>query len=123
MSTYALWLDHEHAKVFHFTPDKLTHFQLKHHQAEHHSAKNQSDLVHKKFFDEIRQKLKGADRLMVMGPGTAKNHFKNYLDEHDKGLAKKIVAFKTVDHPTDHQLVAIARELLGEEILWKGLNG
>jgi len=47
---------------------------------------------------------------LVLGPSTAKLHFRDYVLEHASTLHFTIVGVETVDHPTDKQLVAYVRE-------------
>jgi stalled ribosome rescue protein Dom34 len=64
------------------------------------------------FFQEVATNLADADRLLILGPGVAKHHFRSYLVEHLPALAKKLVGCETVDHPTDNQIAAFAQKFL-----------
>ena len=79
----------------------------------HHTA-NKNDSKHKdspRFFDSVAKHLKTFnDRVLLVGPGVAKNHFITYLEtHHQKDLALRIVGTETIDHPTDAEIVAYAR--------------
>jgi hypothetical protein len=49
-----------------------------------------------------------------MGPGLAKNHFKDHLASHQANtLAKKIIGMETIEgfeHKTENQMLASARK-------------
>ena len=48
--------------------------------------------------------------MLVFGTHTAQADFKHYVLKHRPETAKRIVAYETVDQPTEHQLVALARK-------------
>lgn len=48
--------------------------------------------------------------VLVVGPGSAKHEFVKYLARNHPGaIEEHVAAVETVDHPTDGQLVALAR--------------
>jgi hypothetical protein len=46
----------------------------------------------------------------VTGPAQAKDEFKAHCARHDKDIDKAIVGVVTSDHPSDGQLVAMAKQ-------------
>ena len=48
-------------------------------------------------------------RILVVGPSVTKLRFLRYAQEHDRALESRIAGIETVDHPTDRQIVAYAR--------------
>jgi hypothetical protein len=58
----------------------------------------------------VAQALKGVHEVLVAGPAQAKDEFRAHCKTHDKAVDKAIVAVITSDHPTDPQLVAMARQ-------------
>ena len=48
--------------------------------------------------------------VLVTGSRTGLADFKHYADKHRPDIAKHIVAYETVDHPTQGQLLALARQ-------------
>lgn len=111
MSIYAILIDSEHAKVFDFNDGEVTHHAYHRHEPQHHTGHSQ-DQEHKSehFFHQVAEHLTGATHLLLMGSGLGKEHFKTHLESHHHDLAKVIVGVETVDHPTDGQIVAHARE-------------
>lgn len=111
-----VWLDHAESRIFSFNPTDVnevhTHSHPPHRQVHHKSGtigtgKSDED---NNFFLGIAKELDGAGEVLVVGPGGAKLHFIRYLHRHDPALETKLVGVETVDHPTDHQVVAYARQ-------------
>jgi stalled ribosome rescue protein Dom34 len=111
-----VWMDHARAHVFDVdtrgtepltvrAPTHPIHRHPKGPTAEH----NHPDDAHH-FFREVARSLEGAERILVVGPSTAKLQFLRYASQHDRTLEPRIVGIETVDHPTDGQLVAHAKK-------------
>jgi stalled ribosome rescue protein Dom34 len=113
MSIYAILIDSQNAKVFAFAGGEVTHHAYHRHEPAHHTGHTvDAEKNSEHFFHEVATHLTGATQLLLMGPGLGKEHFKSHLEKHHAhDLAQKIVAVDTVDHPTDPQLVAHAREV------------
>jgi stalled ribosome rescue protein Dom34 len=110
----AVWLDHDEARIFHVdakTLDEKTLHAPTHHVHRHPKAEDRDhpDDAHH-FFQAVARELQGAERVLVAGPSTAKLHFIRYAFQHDRTLEPRIVGVETVDHPTDRQLVAYAKQ-------------
>ncbi|MBY0471805.1 hypothetical protein K2X30_11620 [bacterium] len=120
MSIYAIWIDRENARIFHFSTEKMERKHLQSRHPDHHTHPlDQMDFqkMEHHFFKEICLHLKETTRLLILGPGVAKYHFQTYLMEQVPDLAKKLVACVTVDHPTDAQIGAAASKFFGMDIL------
>src|SRR5258708_35439410 len=111
----AVWSDHQEAHVFRVTagsfdesvveaPTHHTHRHPKGPTAEHHHP----DDMHR-FFADVAKALGSAERILVMGPSTAKLQFLRYLREHTPVLEPRAVGIETVDHPTDRQIISTIR--------------
>jgi stalled ribosome rescue protein Dom34 len=110
---YVIWLDSEKAQIFSLKTSGIEKSHLEKGGVDHHSRHNNdrhedSDQEH--FFRDLAVKVKDAQKLLVMGPGLAKNHFKSHLETHAANLAKKIIGIENSDHPTDNQILAAARK-------------
>ena len=112
MSTYVVWMDNHHAKLFKIAPgsiekQKLDHKEIKHHNS--HDPNNHKDS--ERFFSDLAHNLADANEVLLLGPGLGKNHFKSHLDKHNThGLAQKVVGIETCDHPTDNQILELSRK-------------
>ena len=113
MTSFAILIDSQNAKVFGFTGGEVTPHSYHRSEPEHHTSHSQEhDKDSEHFFHQVASHLTGATHLLLLCHGLGKEHFKNHLEKHHhKDLASKILAVETVDHPTDAQVVAQAREL------------
>ena len=48
--------------------------------------------------------------MLLAGPGIARNQFRDWCGAHQTAVAGAIVDSVSADHPTDAQLVAMARQ-------------
>jgi stalled ribosome rescue protein Dom34 len=113
----AVWIDHKEARLYRFEPGSVDETTV---AAPHHSIHNkhprgsEGPKAHpddaKRFFHEVARALEGAEEILVVGPSTAKLEMIRYLHHHEHTLEQKIVGVETVDHPTDAQIVAYARQ-------------
>lgn len=113
MSFYALWIDHDHAKLFNFAPEGevVTDLKNQHHQ-NHHTGHFQNEKLEqqKKFYAEVGSHLSSNGKLLVLGPSQAKAEFKKFLEEHDKrNLAQTIIAVETLDQMSEGQIRDFAK--------------
>jgi stalled ribosome rescue protein Dom34 len=124
MSQHAIvFIDHEHAKVFHLDGIDAHGASLKQH-AHHksHSAKHKVDgkAQHDhKLFEEVVKEMQSAQEILVVGPGTAKNELIHHIEQKAKNLQSRICAVEAVDHPTDKQLVALAKQRFKTIDMWR----
>lgn len=113
----AVWLDHKEARAFAFHPDTADETTVvgPPHNDHHKWTRGQEGIKEhpedlKRFFHDIVLALHGVESLLIVGPGSAKLEFLRYVHTHDRALEAAIVGIETVDHPTDGQIVAYARE-------------
>jgi stalled ribosome rescue protein Dom34 len=112
----AVWIDGEEARVFHVRKkgfDEATVHSPKHRVHLHPKddltrTRNHPD-DERHFFRELAGTLKDADRILVLGPSTAKLLFLRYLHQSDPGLEARIIGLETADHPSDGQIAAHVR--------------
>jgi hypothetical protein len=111
----AVWIDHNEARIFHVDAEQLDALTIEapaHHVHRHPKGPtaehNHPDDLHH-FFQAVARALEGAERVLIVGPSTAKLQFIRYAHKHDPALEPRIVGVETVDHPTDPQLVAYAK--------------
>jgi stalled ribosome rescue protein Dom34 len=111
----AVWLDHHEARVFHVDLDGFDESRLEtpHRHVHRHPKGAAEPHEHpddmNRFFHEVARALDDAERVLVVGPSTAKLQFLKYVHTHESKLGPRIVGMETVDHPTDAQLIAYAR--------------
>ncbi len=113
MANFVVFIDLEHAKIFELHGEQVESHLIHRHEIRHHSGVEKEQNNHKnadKFFHGVATHLKVAHELLILGPGLAKTHFKDHLEKHDPEIGKKVVGVETVDHPTDGQMVALAKK-------------
>ena len=76
----------------------------------HHSPAGGHASHDENFYHSIAEALKGVHEILVTGPAQAKDEFKAHCERHDKAIAKAIVGVIASDHPSDGQLVAMAKQ-------------
>jgi stalled ribosome rescue protein Dom34 len=103
-----VWTDHEAARVLLFDSEHVQAHKVRassHYTRQHHSAVR----TEHEFFSEVCDALKGIDEVLVTGSRTSVADFRHYTEKHRPHVASQIVGYEVVDHPTDPQLVALAR--------------
>jgi stalled ribosome rescue protein Dom34 len=115
----AVWIDHREAQVFRITTDHIDeqtvrvpqHMHRKHPKLSQGAQDHPGDTRH--FFHAVSRSLDGAEKILVVGPATAKREFVQYVHQHEHTIEPHIVGIETVDHPTNGQLVAYAKKYFG----------
>jgi hypothetical protein len=116
-----VWLDHHTASIHTFGAGDAQTRRIK---AHHHSTpQHNSDVraVHE-FFGEVCDALAAEKEVLVTGSHTALADFKHYVVKHRDALEPRIAGWEVVDHPTDGQLVAFARDFFVRYDNLKGMR-
>ncbi|MES1200376.1 MAG: hypothetical protein ABUS57_02895 [Pseudomonadota bacterium] len=102
-------IDHHSALVQQFDPDEVHAEKVKDHK--HYTRQHGSAVrTEHEFFGEVCDALADIPEILIAGGHEAQADFRHYIAHHRPALASKIVGWETVDHPTDAQLVALARK-------------
>lgn len=109
MSTFhaIVWLDHQQAHVLMFDP---MHIEAQHIKARSHHKHQGKGNDLSAFFSDIAHALQGSHEILLVGPGQAHHQLHAWIQTHDKTLAPSVVDSAPADHPSDGQLVAMARQ-------------
>jgi hypothetical protein len=134
MSTFhaIVWIDRREAHVVMFDREHIESERIKsrsHHKATgghagtHHQMHGRGPSVSgghspegghsssdEDFYHEVAQALNGVHEILVTGPAQAKDEFRAHCKRHDKAVDAAIVDVVSSDHPSDGQLVAMARQ-------------
>jgi stalled ribosome rescue protein Dom34 len=110
MTTFhaVVWMDHTLAHVLMFDKEHV--------EAQRVKARSQHTLKHghvgadKEFFAQIAAALDGVSEVLLTGPTNAKVEFRDYCKHNAHALDKAVVDVVNADHPSDPQLVAMARQ-------------
>ena len=104
-----IWTDHQSAQVLQFDAEHVLAHKVRthtHHTAQHGSAVR----TEHEFFGDVCDALDGVAQVLVTGSHTAIADFRHYADKHRPQTAPRIVGYEVVDHPSENQLVALARK-------------
>lgn len=102
------WIDHHHALVQQFDATEVRAETVKEHR--NYTRQHGSGVrTEHEFFGEVCDALMGIGEILVTGSHTAQADFKHYVEKHRPALTSRIVGWETVDHPTDGQLLALAK--------------
>jgi stalled ribosome rescue protein Dom34 len=111
-----VWIDHHEAKIFQFDStevDATTIHSTHPHEHIHHKA-NARDSGHAPvdtaYLQQVARALQHAGVVLVTGPASAKKELVTYMEREYPALASRIAAVQALDHPTDGELVKLARE-------------
>lgn len=122
MSAAIVWMDHNEAKIFRLAagqkPGAEKVESSAHGRGAGHSRKQEHDL--EKFFHDVARQLESTKEVLLVGSGTGKQEFRHFLEKHRPVLAKNVVGDVTVDHPTEPQMLALARKYFKTYDLYSG---
>jgi stalled ribosome rescue protein Dom34 len=111
-----IWIDHHEARVFHFSLTDVERLVLHpDHPTKHiHHKANSIGSGHasadREFLHDVAESVADAGEVLITGPANAKTELVKHIHDHDPTLMKIIVGVESVDHPSDAQLVAYARQ-------------
>ena len=110
----AVWIDHQEAKIYGIDAKNVDAIKI---DAPHHVHRyptvtaehnHPADAPH--FYADVVRALEDAQEILIVGPGNAKLGLIKYVHKHHPALEPKVIGVETVDHPSDGQLVAYARQ-------------
>lgn len=118
----AMWIDHQQAYIFEFqnkkviekyfakkTDTKLIESSQKFAHAKEHQ---------KVFYHNIALELGEPDKLLLLGPGVAREEFKHHCEfHHHEELAKRIISSMPMkSHPRKSEILKVSRNYFDKEI-------
>ncbi|MFZ2989671.1 hypothetical protein [Ideonella sp.] len=103
-----IWMDHQEAHVVQFDAESIDAQRVK--ARSHHPRKHDNDTrAQHAYFEQIADAATGVTEVLLVGPGLAHGEFLGWCEKHRAAIAKAVVGSEKADHPTDAQLVAMAR--------------
>ena len=103
------WIDHHSAQVLQFDAVQVHDETIREHV--HYTRQHGSQVRSEhEFFGEICDALAGINAVLVAGSHTAQADFRHYVDKHRPAVQPQIVGWETIDHPTEGEIVKLARE-------------
>jgi len=103
------FVDHQSAQVLQFGSEQVLEHKVHEHlkfTRQHHSGVR----TEHEFFGQVCDALDGIAEVLVVGGHSGLADFKHYVDKHRPLTAPRIAGYEVVDHPTENQLVALARK-------------
>ena len=104
-----LWIDHHAAHVVRLLENEK-HETTEVHGTKHHQTHNKrQDDGHRRTLDpeyaeRVAEACAGIERILLVGPSTAKDELRHYLEAKHPELAKRIAGVEAADHPTPGEL-------------------
>lgn len=111
MSLYhaVAFVDHESARVLQFDSTQVVERKI--HSHKHLTRQHASGVrTEHEFFAAVCDALDGIAEVLVVGRHTGIADFRHYVDKHRPQAAARIVGYEVADHPSENQLVALARK-------------
>jgi stalled ribosome rescue protein Dom34 len=109
MSTFhaVVWMDHQEAHVVMFDREHIEAQRIQSRSHHKHQGKAGDTAA---FYAEVAKAITGTHEVLVTGPGSARNEFRGWCTSYQKGIAATVVDSISSDHPSDAQLVAMAKQ-------------
>jgi len=104
-----VWVDHQSAQVLRFDAEHIAASKIRahtYHTAQHGSAVR----TQHEFFGEVCTVLAGIPETWIVGSHTSIADFRHYVEKHRPDVAPHICGWELADHPTEKQLIALARK-------------
>jgi hypothetical protein len=111
-----IWIDHHQAKVFRFNASDVDRDVIRPHDPTvhlHHKANTVGSghaPVDKDFLRRVTESVSGAGAIMIVGPASAKTELAAHIVAHAPSLSARVSTVEAADHPSDGELVALARK-------------
>ena len=86
---------------------KSTHTNLHHKSG---AIGNGRAPIDEKYLHSVIQSVIKSEEILVTGPGSAKLELIKHVHRHDPQMSEKIIGVETVDHPSDKEVLAFARD-------------
>lgn len=102
-------VDHQRAQVPQFDAEHVQAHKVKAHS--HPTARHGSKVrTEQESFSAVCDALGGIATVLVAASKTGLADFRHHVQTHRPLLASRIVAYEAVDHPSENQLIAMARQ-------------
>ncbi len=103
------YIDRHAAKVVQFDSESSEIKRLSEHTVNTRQHNSGVRTEHE-FFAEVCTALANISSVLVVGSHLSQAAFKHYVEAHRPALSRQIIGWETVDHPTDGELIALARD-------------
>jgi len=109
LSHAVAWIGHLDAHVIQFSAQQSTDERVKQRA---HFTRQQGNQVRgqHEFFGEVCEALAGVRSVLAVGHREPQTAFRQYVSKHRPALALRIAGWQTIDHPTEPEVLKLARE-------------
>jgi hypothetical protein len=107
-SHMVIWLDHERARILRFGPTGIQAHQVLAPAPRTASSQGRVRALHA-FFGEICESSRDVADWLVTGPHAALWDFRHFVADHRPADVDLIFGYQAFDHPSDRQLIDLAR--------------
>jgi len=102
-------IDHHTAQIMQFDAEQVQVQKVKAHT--HHTRQHGSSVrTEHEFYGEVCDALADINEVLVVGSHTAQSDFRHYVEKHRSAVGSQIVGWETIDHPSEGELLAFARQ-------------
>jgi len=110
-----VWIDHHEARIFQFNQEESARTTVRsshpqehrHHRADAHGSGHVP--IDYALLERVAQAVTNAGAILITGPGSAKRELATHIARRHPDLFRRISAVETLDHPTDAEMLALAR--------------
>lgn len=108
-------IDHAEAVILDFSKDEFNECRIPatdrhghiHHKAGSPGSGHEQDS--KAYFEAVAAQAGLSQEILIIGHGDAKTQFAHFVRDHVPVLAPRIKGVETVDHPSNGEILALAR--------------
>lgn len=104
-----VFVDHHCAKILQFGSEYMHEHKVNAHLHLHGQDARNEQAMHA-FFGKVCDGLEGVAEVLVVGGHTGISNFGHYAQTFRPAIASHIAGYAPVDHPTDPELLALARQ-------------
>jgi hypothetical protein len=101
-------IDHQSAQVLQFGAGQLQEHTM-HARLDVTRQHGSTVRTEHEFFGQVCDALDGVAQVLVAGGRTGLADFRHFAEKHRPQTASRITGYEVVDHPSDKELVALAR--------------
>ena len=118
MEKTAVWIDHASAHIFDYNSEGAHPRDLLHNHRNTAKEGNVSEHT-KAFYHEVATALKDCKSIFVMGPGQAKEEFKNHCEAHHGLVNDEIFKVESMkDHPSVPEILELSAKAFKDHFNW-----
>jgi stalled ribosome rescue protein Dom34 len=109
-------IDHAEAVILDFSKDEFneTHISATHRHGHIHHKSGPPGSGHeqdsKAYFEAVAAQAGLSQEVLIIGHGDAKTQFAHFVRDHVPALAPRIKGVEAVDHPSNGEILALARK-------------